>query len=40
LLRGDKRDYTPMSPIWLHEKSSERLARLLRFLRGDIRDYA
>ena len=40
LLRGDKRDYAPISPILLEYKSSEMLARLLRLLRGDKRDYA
>jgi len=40
VLRGDKRDYAPTSPILLELKSSEMLVRFLRVLRGDKRDYA
>jgi len=40
LKRGVKRNYAPMSPMWLIDKSSEKLARLLRLLRGNKRDYA
>jgi len=39
-LRGDKRDYVPISPISLESKLIEMLVRLLRVLRGDKRDYA
>ena len=40
LLRGDKRDYAPMSPISLELKLSEMFARLLRLLMENKRDYA
>jgi len=40
VLRGDKRDYAPMSPILLEVKLSVMLERLMRVLRGYKINYA
>jgi len=40
LAKGDNRDYTPMSPIWLLLGFRVMLERLRKFAKGDNRDYA
>jgi len=37
-LRGDKRDYAPISPISFSFKFSELVAKLIRLIRGDNRE--